>query len=146
MYNVLALDIATKTGWACDVDSGVINLSLKRGDSPGMITVRFYSKIKELILLVKPNLIVYEQPGGLHKSSIIHASKMIGVLEILCNEKGIELTSYPATVIKKFATGKGNAGKPIMMKAAMDKWPDVDIIDDNHADALWLLELAKSEL
>ena len=33
-----------------------------------------------------------------------------------------------------------------MVEAARVKWPDVEIVDDNMADALWLLDLAKSEL
>ena len=143
---ILALDIATKTGWAPDVDSGVIDLSLKRGESPGMKTVRFQARVKELIDLVRPNLVVYEQPGGLHKSSIIDSAKMIGVLEVLCEKRGINISSYTAPSIKKHATGSGNAGKPKMVAAARDKWPDIRIIDDNHADALWLWDLAKKDL
>lgn len=142
---ILALDIATKTGWATDVDSGVIDLSLKRGESPGMKTVRFQARIKELIDLIKPDLVVYEQPGGLHKSSIIDAAKLIGVLEVVCENRGINLSSYTASAIKKHATGKGNAGKPVMVQAAKDKWSDIKIIDDNHADALWLWDLAKKD-
>ena len=43
-----------------------------------------------------------------------------------------------------YATGKGSAGKPAMIKAAKDKlgYPGND---DNEADALWMLELAQSE-
>lgn len=142
---ILALDIATKTGWATDVDSGVIDLSLKRGESPGMKTVRFQARIKELIDLIKPDLVVYEQPGGLHKSSIIDAAKLIGVLEVVCERRGIDFSSYPAKTIKQHATKNGNAGKSAMVQAAKDKWSDIKIIDDNHADALWLWDLAKKD-
>lgn len=143
---ILALDIATKTGWACDVDSGVIDLTPKRGESAGMKTIRFNSRLREMIDLIKPTVIAYERPAGQHASSVIDAAKLIGVLEVVAHGKGIELSPYSASQIKKHATGKGNSGKPAMIAAAEDKWPDTKIIDDNHADALWLLDLAKYEL
>jgi len=54
---ILALDIATKTGFACDVDSGVIDLTPKRGESSGMKTIRFDSRLRELIDLINPTII-----------------------------------------------------------------------------------------
>ena len=77
---------------------------------------------------------------------MIDAAKLIGVLEVVAHKRGINLSPYSASQIKKHATGKGNSGKPAMIAAAKAKWPEVKIIDDNHADALWLLDLSKHEL
>lgn len=143
---ILALDIATKTGWATDTASGVWNLKPVRGESVGMRVVRFKAKVKELILLEGIEVIAYEMPAGRHKAAIMVASQMVGVLMDLCEEHKILYTPYTAQAIKKLATGKGNAGKPAVIAAAKKKFPHVQIIDDNHADALWLLEVAKNEL
>lgn len=142
---ILSLDIATKTGWATSTSSGVWDLKPNRGESTGMRVVRFKAKLKELIELEQINLVAYERPAGRHKSSIMVASEMIGVLMDLCTSKGVEYASYSASEIKKFATGKGNAGKPLMIEKAKQRFTDIEIIDDNHADALWLLEMVKKE-
>lgn len=143
---ILALDQATKTGWATETASGVWDLKPNRGESEGMRVVRFKAKVRELIDLEGINLIAYERPAGRFKSSIMVSSEMVGVLKDLCIERNIKLACYSATEIKKHATGKGNTGKPEMVKAAKAKWPNIEIIDDNHGDALWLLDLTKKDL
>ena len=142
---ILALDIATKTGWRTETSSGVWDFSkTKRGDSYGMRLIRFKSSIREIIELEKIDIVVYERPAGRFKSSIIVASEMIGVLIALCEEKGIQYTAYSATEIKKFATGKGNAKKQDMIDSAVQL--GFNVIDDNHADAIHLYNLAKKDL
>lgn len=143
---ILAIDQATKTGWATDTSSGVWDLKVNRGESEGMRVVRFKARVREIIDLEGIELVVYERPAGRFKSSIMVSSEMVGVLKDLCIEKGVDLACYSAGEIKKHATGKGNSNKDAMISAAKEKWPGVDIVDDNHADALWLLDLTKSKL
>lgn len=143
---ILALDQATKTGWATDTASGVWDLRPNRGESEGMRVVRFKAKVREVMDLEGIELVVYERPAGRFKSSIMVSSEMVGVLKDLCIERGVELACYSAGEIKKHATGKGNANKDLMIESARSNWPDVDILDDNHADALWLLDLTKTKL
>lgn len=142
--NILALDIATKTGWCTQTAYGTWDLKPNRGESEGMRVVRFKSKVREMIKLENINLVSYERCAGMHKSSIIVASEMIGVLKDLCIELGIELASYSAKEIKKDATGNGNAGKPLMIKTAFDL--GFNPADDNAADAIHLYRLTKKDL
>ena len=51
--------------------------------------------------------------------------------------------SLPEVTIKKHATGKGNAGKAEMIAAATAR--GFDPVDDNHADALALLDWAMTQ-
>lgn len=142
---ILALDIATKTGWRTETSSGVWDFSKsKRGDSYGMRLIRFKSSLKEILDLEEIDIVVYERPAGMFKSSIIVASEMIGVLIALCEERGIQYTAYSATEIKKFATGKGNAKKQDMIDAAISL--GFNPADDNEADAIHLYNLAKKDL
>lgn len=138
--NLLALDIATKTGWCTRTASGIWNLKPNRGESEGMRLVRFKAKVSEIVKIEQISLIAYERPAGRHKSSIIVASEMIGVLKELCICKGVELACFSATEIKKFATGKGNANKTDMIKAAINAGYNPS--DDNEADAIHLYRLA----
>lgn len=141
---ILALDIATNTGWKTETASGVWNLKPNRGESEGMRVVRFKSKVKELVDIEGINLIAYERPAGMHKSSIMVASEMVGVLKDFCMERDIALACYSATEIKKYATGRGNANKEAMIKAARDRGflPK----DDNEADAIFLYLLTKKDV
>jgi Holliday junction resolvasome RuvABC endonuclease subunit len=59
-----------------------------------------------------------------------------------CEERKIPYEGIPVATIKKHATGKGNAKKDAMMEAARARWPSVALEDDNHADALWIGDLA----
>lgn len=142
--NILALDIATKTGWKTKTASGTWDLKPNRGESEGMRVVRFKSKVKELVSMEGITIIAYERPAGMHKASIMVASEMVGVLKDLCIEMNINLACYSAQQIKKFATGKGNAGKPEMIEAA--KKLGYSPADDNEADAIHLYHLAQKDV
>ncbi len=141
---ILAIDIATKTGWKTESASGIWDLKPNRGESEGMRVVRFKSKVREMITMEAITLVSYERPAGRFKSSIMVASEMVGVLKDLCIEVGVDLACYSATEIKKFATGKGNCGKPEMIKAA--KALGYSPEDDNEADAIHLYLLTKRDV
>jgi len=137
---ILALDIATKTGWKTATASGVWDLKPNRGESEGMRIVRFKAKVREMISLEGIEVVAYERPAGMFKSSIMVASEMIGVLKDLCIEMGVELACYSASEIKKYATGKGNAKKEDMIKAAIALGYTPK--DDNEADAIFIYLIA----
>ena len=86
---ILALDIATKTGFATDVASGVWDLKLKKGESNGMKLIRLNSKVREVVESLNIDLVAMERPAGLFKSAIITESELIGVVKLYCEEKNI---------------------------------------------------------
>ncbi|MCK5343663.1 MAG: hypothetical protein KAR20_09675, partial [Candidatus Heimdallarchaeota archaeon] len=77
--NILALDVATKTGWCNNDADGVWDFSIKRDESSGVRLLRFKAKLKELFNLSKPDLVVFERTSGMHKNSIIVQSELHGV-------------------------------------------------------------------
>jgi Holliday junction resolvasome RuvABC endonuclease subunit len=146
---ILSLDIATKCGWAhSNGASGVWNLSVKRDESSGMRLLRLEAKLNEVLDSVGVHFVVYEaaRHGAPHMQGalVVHA-EMQGVVKRWCDSFGIQYKGYSPKEIKKHATGNANASKDMMVEAACDKWPDTNIVDDNQADALWLLDLAMSE-
>lgn len=143
---ILALDLATKTGWATDTSSGVWDLKPRHGESVGMRVIRFKAKLKEIIEVEEIDLISYERPSGRNSRAIQTQSELIGVLITLCHENDIEYASYIPSEIKRHASGSGNCSKDVMVDRATVRWPLVEIIDNNHADALWLLDMTKERL
>lgn len=141
--NILALDVATKTGWCTSTASGTWDFSIKRDESSGMRIVRFKSKLKELIGLEKINLVIFERSQGFHQNAVIVQSELHGCLKLFCEENGIEYRAYSPAEIKKYATGKGNANKEAMIRAAAEKYGYIGK-DDNEADAIHIYHLAKS--
>ena len=142
---ILALDVATHCGWAVNNEIyGVWDLTPKRDESAGMRLIRFRYKLKEVIEKEKINLVVFERPGGRHVGAVIVHSELQGQVKVICEDLNIPYRGYSSQEIKKFATGKGNTNKAGMIEAAKNKlnYPGKN---DNEADALWLLELAKSD-
>jgi Holliday junction resolvasome RuvABC endonuclease subunit len=143
---LLAIDPATHCGWAVDRSVyGVWDLTTRRDQSQGFKLLRFRALLEEACKLNKVEVIGYEKPGGRNYAALVLHSKLVGEIEKYCEENGIEYKGYSATDVKKFATGKGNSGKPAMIQAAKDKLGYTGD-DDNEADALWILELLKHEL
>ena len=143
---ILALDVATKTGWCCGDASGVWDFKIKRDESSGMRLVRFRSKLNEMIELAKPELVVFERTSGFHKNALIVQAELHGLMKSVLEDRELDYRAYSAGEIKKHATGKGNAKKDAMIQSAKEKWPHKIIADDNEADACWLHDLAATDL
>lgn len=142
---VLALDVATNTGFATTTASGVWKLTPKKDESKGMRLIRFRSKVVEMVDFHDIKLVVFEANVGYGKHPNFVGAEMIGVLKLILEERGIDYMAYQPTSIKKWATGKGNAGKPEMIRAAQFRW-NMEGNDDNQADALAILHFTLDDL
>lgn len=155
MKNVLSLDLGDKTGWCIGDHSGVFNLKPKQGQSYGWRFVMLESYVNKLIEDFDIGIVTYEKAGGRHYSGVTAIARFEGVVMNLCEKHQIDYRPYRATEIKKFAkaylqskTGeviKGQLNKAKMIYSAQQSF-NLDIIDDNHADAIWLYYLTISEL
>jgi Holliday junction resolvasome RuvABC endonuclease subunit len=156
---ILALDLATKTGWAHSFHplrkegehptaGGVWDLSVRRDESGGMRLVRLAGKLRDIRDMVGLDLVVFEaarHAAPKMQGALVVQAELQGVVKSFCEMRDINYRGYSPSEIKKHATGKGNANKAAMIQAAKQRWSDVQIIDDNQADALWLLDLAIQE-
>lgn len=142
---ILALDMATKTGWAhSDGGSGVKDFRSAKDLTDKLIAFRVW--LDSLLIMRPTDVIVYEAAhfrGGAATRQAVGFETCVRLaaryMEIKCD------TCHTAT-LKKHATGKGNATKDDMLVAAMQQHPTVRLLDDNHVDALWLLHWAQSNL
>lgn len=147
---MLALDPATKCGWAMGpVLCGTWDLSVKRDESGGMRLIRFRAKLAELLEKNPFQLLVYEAARNAApkmQGALVIQATIQGVLQLWAVDNNVEIRGYSPSEIKKFATGKGNAGKAQMMEAAAARWPYAAWTkDDNTVDAVFLWEMAKQE-
>lgn len=148
MSTILALDLATKTGWAVlnpgewrTPESGVQKFELSRGESPGMRFLRFRRWLEEVVRLYSPAVIVYEQShhrgGAATEIAVGFSTRVQEVAAML----GAEHVAVHSATLKKHATGSGRAGKEEMIVAATGRW-GYEPQDDNEGDALCLLSYA----
>jgi len=142
---ILAIDPGTKCGYALSpVESGVWDLSPKRHEGGGMRFLRLKNYLIETCEGV--DLVVYEEVRRHSGTDAAHIyGGIIAIISEYCELREINYSGVPVGTIKKFATGRGNADKKMMVATAKEKWPEAAIGGDDQADALWILAWAQEE-
>lgn len=146
---ILALDLASTTGWAIGSDtqtiaSGTWDIAPRRGESPGMRYLKLRAKLN-MALAAFPDLktIYYEQAHHRGGAATEYAAGCATHVQSWCAEHGIEHGMRHSATIKRHATGRGGASKEAVI-AAMRRLGHTPA-DDNEADALALLRLVLAE-
>jgi len=150
--------LGTTTGWAGNsgdsinhIYYGKIDLKPSRHEDAGMRWVKLRMSLLRLTKGPSPfDLIVYEEIAAHKGTAAAHIyGGLVAHVQLWCKENDIRYTGVPVGTIKKHATGKGNAGKMQMVKAANDKFDFVvePLGEKDHdiADALHLLDYAMHE-
>lgn len=149
MTAILALDLATVTGWALasftpkgvlQIQSGVQSFAINaRIEGAGMRYLKFSRWMDEMYRLCAFDRLAFEEVK--QRAQSVAAGHMYGgfmaTLTAWCEANGVPYEGVPVQTIKKHATGKGNASKEDVIAAirALGHAPK----DDNEADALALL-------
>lgn len=104
--------------------------------------VRFKNYLNEVSRTTKIEAVYFEEVRRHLGTDAAHIyGGIIATLCAWCEENKIPYHGIPVGVVKKHATGKGNADKEMMVEAARAKWPDHAFTDDNEADARWIAEM-----
>ena len=145
--NLLALDLSlTRTGWATHHSvlagphaTGTITPPKGMGGVERLIWIR--KSLTGLISLVE--LVVMEgySYGVARGNALTQLGELGGVVRVLFHELGVPWVEVPPATLKKYATGKGNAGKAEVLVAAVRRL-GYEGSDDNVADAMWLRAMA----
>jgi len=147
---ILALDLGRKTGWALHqhgaITVGTQEFPLKRGESPGMVYLRFGGWLEEIskMSLHRIGLVCYEQ---VHHRGGTATELLVGLqtrLQEFCALHKIEIAGVHTGTLKKWATGNGAAKKEAMLARARELGHDVT--NDDEADAVLLLRYQMEEL
>ena len=148
--NILAIDIGTTTGWALGLRDGALHsgsqsFAPKRFEGPGQRWLKFNAWLGERARLAGDIHAIYYELVLRHTA--VQAAHVYGGfeahLQAWADRNRIRLVGVPVPVIKKSATGKGNADKTAMVQAMASR--GYRVVDDNHADALALLEYARKQ-
>ena len=144
---ILALDLGTTTGWALLSRDGMISGGAETFRSPrfeggGMRYLRFKRWLTDIKHCADGlDWVVFEEVRRHAGVDAAHAyGGFMATLAAWCEHHGIPYQGVPVGTIKKHATGKGNTNKAEMIAAAKARGHHP--VDDNHADALALLDWA----
>ncbi len=152
--NILAIDIGTTTGWARTDRNGAISggsesFAAKRLEAAGQRWLKFRAFLGEQrVAAGEIHAIYYEEVmmhGTRQQPNTIAAhvyGGFLACLEMWCVANNVPLRRVGVSQVKKHWTGRGNANKGDMVAAAKAK--GFHPVDDNHADALAILSLARS--
>ena len=146
---LLALDLGTTTGWALlardgSITSGSASFKPQRFEGGGMRFLRFKRWLTEIKQSADGIDAVYFEEVRRHLGvDAAHAyGGFMAHLTAWCEHHQIPYQGIPVGTIKKHATGKGNASKDEMIAAVRNLGHTP--ADDNEADALALLDYARS--
>lgn len=135
--------MASKTGWcifdnerAMVIESGVQDFTKRRGESNGLMFMRFRAWLNEISrFMPKVELIAYE---AAHMRGGAATEICVGLqtrAQETAEELGIESVPVHSGSLKKWATGSGKGSKDDMIRAAAKRLGRMPI-DDNEADAV----------
>lgn len=138
--SILALDLGTTTGWALyaqgKIVSGSYELRQSQYEGGGMRFLRFRKEFLNPLRAARE--VVFEQ---VHRHEGTRAAHIYGglwaTLAAWCEENTIPYTGIEVAHWKKTVTGKGNAGKPVIVAAIKKRGYEPK--DENEADALGIL-------
>lgn len=136
--NVLALDLAlTVSGFAGPSASGTF------GPSPDRGMARLAWVREEVLVLAEGADLVAIEGYSFGSRGRQHATgELGGVIRLALWERDIPVVDVPPSSLKKYATGRGNAGKDQVLAAAIRRL-GFQGHDHNEADALWLRTMAQ---
>lgn len=137
MIHAAGLDLSlTATGYA-DSDGDGGTFTTKTRGMERLATIRTFA----VSFAVASDLVAIEGYSYGSKFSHSHAlGELGGVIRLALWELGTDYVDVPPAVLKKWATGKGNANKDAVLAAAIRHGYLGD--DNNGADAYWLADIA----
>ena len=142
---ILALDVATNTGW-CVGSPGDPNPEFGHftiaptGDDVGTFGLQYASWLKTTIEAVHPQLLIFEAPILPKKTNPTTVRKLMGLAmltEMSARHRNISVREGRASSVKKHFTGYGHAKKADTMEICRRYGWRVKTDDEADACALW---------
>ena len=140
---ILALDLATNTGWCVGAPGGVPVLGTEKlpstADDVGAFISAYNRWLLQTLCDTAPALVIYEQPSIFSKTTPATVIKLNGLAshtELVCHDHvpRLKYRQVNPSRLKKFWTGNGRAEKSDMV--AMARRYGFAVTDDNQADAV----------
>lgn len=147
---IVGLDLSlTSTGWARLDDGGVEVGRIKSKGAQGASLADRAGRLAEIADQVmevvtdscawNADLVLVEAPAQNQTTGHHHDRSGLWWLVVgLVMDLGRPVVEVSPTSLKKYATGKGNAGKDQVLAAVVRRYADVDVAGNDEADALVL--------
>ncbi len=98
-------------------------------------------KISEVIDKYQPKLICLEGYSfGSRGRALFQIGELGGLIRVLLHKTGIKWIEIPPSQVKKFATGKGNCGKDLILQQVYKRW-GMEFKTSDEADAFILAKI-----
>lgn len=105
-----------------------------------------YAELLDTIETWNPTLIVIESYAYGRANQAHQLGELGGVLRLAAEHACATLLDVPPTVVKKYATGKGNANKDLVRDAARDRLGLPAGVSSDECDAAWLRQVGLAVL
>lgn len=141
--NILALDLSlTRTGLATPNAHADV-LAPPKGYDRGVRRLHWIEeKVLGIVSMLRIDLVVLEGYSfGSKGAAVFNIAELGGVIRLALFRRGVPFVEIPPAVVKKLATGKGNASKDLVLVEAVKRL-GYEGSDNNESDALWLREAA----
>ena len=126
------------------VEWGTFEAPKGTGDAEGARFMRLQNRLDE-VLADRPGLVTFEDVRFVMKQrgSLLQV-RMGGILQMRCEQLGLEYAGVNVSTLKKFATGKGRGIEKWQMEAALHSWWTENLhrlwpdgISSHAVDAAW---------
>ena len=138
MTGIIGLDLSTACCGVADALGRCHSVKPAAGaQDPARRLHQLVDGLEHYMIVGGPKIAVVEafMPGARGRTAFI-IGEVHGAVKLRLFENGLSFVEVKPNVLKKYATGKGNAGKDDMIRAARDAGATVE--DDDQADAWWL--------
>jgi Holliday junction resolvasome RuvABC endonuclease subunit len=118
---ILSIDHATRSGWSLIVDGIVTETGAITIESKDNKFLEYFNKLKKLILLKEPNIIVIEEPKHIRNIKILRF--LVGlytIIQVVGAINLVQVIEVNPKAVKKFITGNGSADKSVVMNKLIE--------------------------
>lgn len=159
---ILALDIASRTGWAAGRErdaaplTGFYDIQRAGGEALGPTLANFRDWLSTMISLHRPTLIVFEAPLNLHAgmpTTLQTVRVLLGlasVVELMCEDRHIDCAEVKVEEWRMHFLGRARRGrddpKDILKRLCLERCRELgwDVRGHDAADAAGLWHFARS--
>lgn len=141
--DLLALDIATKTGYYNVYEHGMVKFP-NNESAPKSLGENYaqHKAFREwLISMIEKHHVKVIVAEDLLITKFFHDSSKLGafhgIFNEVCETMNVPYVKISPSSLKKFATDNGRADKKMMMESCRKRWK-IEPVDDNEADAAHL--------
>lgn len=152
----LAWDVGTETAVALLDERTIVDVRSyvlpPVGQGEGYRWLDFEMYVEALLHEFRPDALVFEIPFGKYVNTLAVQFGMVTILEKAAERSRVDYAGVKPHEPKKFATGKGNSGKPAMKEALVERHYEIkpprpaEDLSEHEVDAVWIAAYARSKL